>query len=112
MKQVLSAATPAEAFLAQAVLEAAGIRAVVSGEHRFAMAGGIPVGPDTRPSVWVIDDQDADDARDILARGSPPEDEDPGTEATKSPRHSRPARWIALALAVAIVTFGLCLTIW
>ena len=75
MKQVLSAPNAAEAHVAAAVLENAGIDAVIRGEHM----GGLPLGPASRPSVWVRD-EDYESACKLL--GIDPE---PATPATSSP---------------------------
>ena len=52
MKRVLSAPNAPEAHVAVAVLENAGIDAVIRGEHM----GALPLGPASRPSVWVRDE--------------------------------------------------------
>ena len=75
MKQVLSAPNAAEAHVAAAVLENAGIEAVIHGEHM----GALPLGPASRPSVWVRE-EDYESACEVL--GIEPE---PATPATGSP---------------------------
>lgn len=52
MKQILSAPNAPEAHVAAAVLENAGIAAVIRGEHM----GALPLGSASRPSVWVRDE--------------------------------------------------------
>lgn len=52
MKRVLTTHNAAEAHLAVATLESVGIEAVVLGEHM----GALPLGPASRPSVWVKDE--------------------------------------------------------
>lgn len=52
MKRVLTTPNAAEAHLAVATLESVGIEAVVLGEHM----GALPLGPASRPSVWVKDE--------------------------------------------------------
>lgn len=61
VKRILSAANAPEAHVAVAVLENAGIEAVVQGEHM----GGLPAGLASRPSVWVRD-EDYDTACELL----------------------------------------------
>ena len=75
MKQVLSVPNAAEAHVAVAVLENAGIDAAIRGEHM----GALPLGPASRPSVWVRD-EDYEAACKIL--GVAPE---PSTPAKGSP---------------------------
>ena len=67
MRQVFVAAHPAEAHLVKGVLEAEQISAVVKGESLFSTRGEAPVTPDTLPSVWVMDDEDAPRAVELLA---------------------------------------------
>ncbi|HEV8365357.1 MAG TPA: DUF2007 domain-containing protein [Gemmatimonadaceae bacterium] len=64
MRQVLSAPNAPEAHVAVAVLENEGIDAVVRGEHM----GALPLGPASRPSVWVRD-EDYEAACKILGVG-------------------------------------------
>jgi hypothetical protein len=66
MKQVFVAQHPAEAYLVRGVLEAEGIPAEVQGESLYGMRGEAPLTPDTLPSVWVVDDNDASKAIAIL----------------------------------------------
>jgi hypothetical protein len=61
MKRVLSAPNAEEAHVAVAVLANAGIEAVIRGEYM----GALPLGPASRPSVWVRD-EDYDAACGIL----------------------------------------------
>jgi len=77
VKRVLSAPNAPEAHVAVALLENAGIDAVVRGEHMGAM----PLGPASRPSVWVRD-EDYESACKVL--GVEPESSASANEA-KSP---------------------------
>lgn len=52
MKRVLTTPNAAEAHVAVATLDSVGIESVVLGEHMGAM----PLGPASRPSVWVRDE--------------------------------------------------------
>jgi hypothetical protein len=56
MKRVLSAPNAAEAHVAVAALESAGIDGVIRGEFM----GALPLGPISRPSVWVRDENYAE----------------------------------------------------
>jgi hypothetical protein len=56
VKQVYIAADPVEAHLLKAVLGSEGIGAVVQGEQLFSLRSGVPVTPETRPSVWIVED--------------------------------------------------------
>jgi hypothetical protein len=64
--RVFIASHPLEAHMIRGVLEADGIDAVVRGEALFAVRGLTPVTPDTLPSVWVMNDADADRALALL----------------------------------------------
>lgn len=65
MIQVYSAYDLADANLACAMLENQGIKAVVQGEFLAGARGGLPLGPDTAPSVWV-NDADVQEARRLI----------------------------------------------
>jgi hypothetical protein len=67
VKRVFVATHPTEAHLVQGLLEAEGIAAEVRGESLFAARGEAPLTPETLPSVWVVDDGEADRAAAILA---------------------------------------------
>ena len=67
MTQVFVAQHPTEAHLVRGLLEANGIAAEVHGESLFGARGEAPVTPDTLPSVWVLDDDQASSARAVLA---------------------------------------------
>ena len=66
MKKVYIANDPGDAHLARDILNNRGIEAIVQGESLFGLRGGIPITPDTSPSVWIIDDSRVDEAVDIL----------------------------------------------
>ena len=60
MKQVYLAQDPIEANLLVDLLGAEGIEAVVQGEHLYAIRGIVPM---SYPTVWVVDDDDYEQAR-------------------------------------------------
>lgn len=68
MIRVFSAAHSAEAHLVKGLLESEGIAATVRGEDLALARGGVPITPDTGPSVWVLEPEDAERAREIVAR--------------------------------------------
>ena len=77
-----------------AVLENSGIEAVVRGEHM----GGLPVGIDSRPSVWVRD-EDYDAACELLGVSKTPVD----------PAWPNPSIWVLVAVILALslmIVFG------
>jgi hypothetical protein len=89
MKRVLSPRNAAEAHIAAATLESAGIEAAIHGEHM----GAFPAGPATTPSVWV---RDEDYAAACKLLGVEPDTTPPAT-AGRSPA------WIILAVIVALL---------
>lgn len=56
---------PMEAQLLCGYLAGAGIDAEVRGLHLFTLRGGLPLGEETLPSIWVPSEQ-ADLARQLL----------------------------------------------
>ncbi len=68
MKKVYVARNPADAHLLRALLEGEGIRADVIGEFLYSCLGELPISPDCRPSVWVVDDSDCEKAEEIIGR--------------------------------------------
>lgn len=66
MKQVFVARNPTEAHLVKGLLESNGIRAEVRGESLWGTRGETPLTPDTLPTVWVVDDQQATEAMQIV----------------------------------------------
>jgi DNA-directed RNA polymerase subunit RPC12/RpoP len=67
MTKIYSARDPSDAHLVVAILDSHGIVAIVQGESLWAARGGLPVSPDSAPSVWVADDAAAERARRIIA---------------------------------------------
>ena len=65
MKKVYIAQGPIEGYLIKGFLEAQGIPAIVRGENRHAIRGGIPMTSDTLPSVWILQDADFDRVREL-----------------------------------------------
>jgi putative signal transducing protein len=94
MKRVLSAPNAAEAHVAVAKLESVGIEATTLGEHM----GALPLGPASRPSVWVSDE---DHAAACEALGISPEST-AATQAGAPPYRAMAVVLIALALMLAI----------
>ena len=68
MRQVYSAEHPTEAHMVRGILEARGIECVVRGEILFGARGGLPVTPETAPSVWVVEESRYGEARQIVAQ--------------------------------------------
>jgi hypothetical protein len=66
MTKVFIAQHPAEAHLVAGLLASQGIGAEVLGEALFNVRGEVPVTPATLPTVWVLDDRDANSALEIL----------------------------------------------
>jgi hypothetical protein len=62
LKQVYLAQDPVEANLLVDLLKAEGIDAVVQGEHLYAIRGLVPA---TYPTVWVVDDEAYEPAREL-----------------------------------------------
>lgn len=81
----------AEAHVAAAALENAGIEAMIQGEHMASL----PIGPNSHPSVWVRD-EDYAAACDVLGVRLTQE-----TRAERSPMTN--LLWIALALMLGII---------
>ena len=63
MKQVYMAEDPIAAQMVVDLLQAQGIAAKVQGEHIFAVRGALPV---SYPTVWVLDEDDYDRARELV----------------------------------------------
>lgn len=66
MIRVFVAQHPTEAHLVAGLLGDAGIATEVRGEALFTSRGGVPVTPETLPSVWVVDDAQAEAASQLL----------------------------------------------
>jgi hypothetical protein len=66
MTKVFIAQHPTEAHLVAGLLTSQGITAEVHNESLFNVRGEVPVTPATLPTVWVLDDNDVDSAREIL----------------------------------------------
>jgi hypothetical protein len=60
VKQVYLAQDPIEANMLVDLLEAEGIEAVVQGEYLYAIRGLVPA---TYPTVWVVNEDEYDQAR-------------------------------------------------
>lgn len=68
MKRVFVARHPIEAHLVLGILESEGIVAEVRGEALSWALGEIPITMDSLPSVWVLDDSQADRAAALVIR--------------------------------------------
>lgn len=79
MRRIYSAASPPEAHLLRGYLEAAGIPAVVQGEHAYSARGGLPIDFETLPSVWVAEG-DAERAAELTSEFFAEATEQPGPE--------------------------------
>lgn len=66
MLKIYSAKHPTEAHLLKGILESYGILSEVRGEFLFAGRGELPIGPETAPSVWILDDAKLDEAAAIV----------------------------------------------
>ncbi len=71
MTKVFVAQHPTEAHLVAGLLSSQGIGAEVRNESLFNVRGEVPVTPATLPTVWVLNDQDADSALQILRDYTP-----------------------------------------
>ena len=58
LRKVYVARGPGDAHLLRGLLESAGIRVVVRGDDFVPLQGGGLFHVETRPSVWVLDDED------------------------------------------------------
>ena len=67
MRRVCSVENQFKAHLIRNHLEANGIEAVVQGEFLAAGRGELPVGLDTDPTVWVVNDADYERACQLIA---------------------------------------------
>ena len=85
MKQVFLAQHPTDAYLVQGMLESHGIAAKVQGEALFSARGETPVTPDTLPSVWVLDDDQAGEALELLRTRQAAEPGDTTGESWRCP---------------------------
>ncbi len=92
MKSVLNVPNAAEAHVAVALLANSGIEAVIRGEHM----GALPLGPASRPSVWVRD-EDYTAACEVLGVTAEP----PPTSPQRSPI------WALVAIILALILFAL-----
>lgn len=73
MKKLYSAMNPTEAHLLRGVLESEGIEAIVRGEFLWTARGEVPLTTDTAPSVWVVNDEDYEQAMEIVVEFKAPE---------------------------------------
>jgi hypothetical protein len=66
MKKVYSADNPLLAQLVLGLLQQNGIPAVIQGDALWSARGELPFTPDSAPSVWVTQDEDADRALTLI----------------------------------------------
>ncbi|MGQ0640732.1 MAG: putative signal transducing protein [Gemmatimonadaceae bacterium] len=91
MKQVLRTPNAAEAHVAVAALENAGIEAVIQDEFM----GALPVAPNAYPSVWVRDEDYAEACEVLGVRRAEP------VQTDRSPL--KPLLWIIAAMMLGII---------
>jgi hypothetical protein len=65
MKEIYRAGDLTEAHILRGILEEAGIQVVIRGESLGPLSGAVPFS-ETKPSVWVVDDEDEESAMAIL----------------------------------------------
>jgi hypothetical protein len=68
MKRVFVASNPIEAKFVKDFLESAGLPVKIRGEYLYGILGSLPVSEDTLPSVWVLYEEDYEQARALLAK--------------------------------------------
>lgn len=61
-----TAATPAEAHIVRGILETYNIIAEVRGEALFSVRGELPMVGDTFPTVWIVNDNDLQQAIEVV----------------------------------------------
>jgi hypothetical protein len=67
---VLTVGNPAQALFAKALLESSGIASEIRNEFLFNARGGVAMGPESLPQLWV-DAHDADAALEVLRQAEP-----------------------------------------
>ena len=67
MKDVYYAQTPAEAILLVDYLEQRGIDSKATNLDPSDVFGGVPLDPSSMPTVWVVNDADAERAEKLIA---------------------------------------------
>ena len=65
MRQVYIALHLVDAQIAKDYLQGAGISAVIKGEYLGSGAGELPV--DSYPTVWIVDDDEFEKARELIS---------------------------------------------
>ena len=70
MKKVYSNENIAIVHNIKNVLENSGIEAIVKGQDRSSIAGGIPA-TDCWPEIWILDDSREEDALRIVSEAAP-----------------------------------------
>ena len=65
MIKVFVARHPTEAYLLKGILESNGIPSEIRGEALFGVQGQIPI-TEALPEIWVLNDEQADDALALL----------------------------------------------
>ena len=67
MYRVFIARDPIEARFVSDLLESAGIATEIQGESLFGLRPEIGIDADTLPSVWIVNDEQLDEALEIVA---------------------------------------------
>ena len=65
LKKIYQATGPGDAHVLRGLLEGAGIAVVVRGDDFVPLQGGSLFHVETRPSIWVLDDDSYERAREI-----------------------------------------------
>ncbi|MBN1803805.1 MAG: DUF2007 domain-containing protein [Sedimentisphaerales bacterium] len=66
MRQVHIADDPTEAHLVKGILEQYGISCEIHGEALWGARGELPLTPETLPTVWIIDEDRFDEAKELI----------------------------------------------
>ena len=67
LKKIYTARGPGDAHVLHGLLQAAGIASVIRGDDFVPLQGGGLFHMETRPSIWVLDDEHYGDALEIAA---------------------------------------------
>lgn len=66
MLKVYIAQNPTEAHFVKGLLETLNIECCVKGETLFSVRGEIPITIETAPSVWIYDDGNFEEAKNVV----------------------------------------------
>ncbi|WP_086984015.1 putative signal transducing protein [Vibrio aphrogenes] len=65
--KIFSASNPVEAHIVCELLKSHHINAKVHAEHTFSLKGELPLTQDSDPYVWLMDERDQQQARQLIA---------------------------------------------